>query len=60
MDYGFKWFAILMFTIICVVAIIVFGIAYHQTETVKSAIEAGLVQDTLPGETGVFWVKPRE
>lgn len=60
MDHDFKCFVVLMLTIIVVVASIVFGITYYQTEVVKSAIQAGLVQDTLPGETGVFWVKPRE
>lgn len=29
-------------------------------ETDRSAIEQGYIQQTLPGTTGVYWVKDRE
>jgi len=33
---------------------------YHkfQADITKTALEAGYDQQSLPGETGVFWVKP--
>jgi len=51
--------------IVWIVAIIFITIggtitAYNLIEayTAKVALDAGYSQQTLPGETGVFWVKP--
>lgn len=41
--------------ILCVVAA---SYAYYRTETNRAAIEAGLVQDSVPGQFGVYWTKP--
>jgi hypothetical protein len=60
MESDLKWFIVAMVAVVSTVGVISFSISYYKSEVNKSAIQAGLVQDTLPGETGVFWVKPRE
>ena len=44
--------------IVAVVASIAQAIAYTLSTTRTAAIEAGLVQGTLPGKEGVYWVRP--
>jgi len=45
--------------IVAAVMSIAFSISWHMTATTKAAIAAGYEQTTLPGEPGVYWVKPK-
>ena len=46
--------------VVCVTAIIAGSIAYYHSNVAINAIDKGLVQKTLPGQTGVFWALPDE
>lgn len=52
-------------TIVLVILTIVSGITVYNTSTAlavlkvqQTALEQGCVQGTLPGQQGVFWIKP--
>lgn len=53
-----------LFFICAALVLIVMGVSipwsvsWHYTSITKTAIEAGMEQRTLPGQTGVHWVKP--
>lgn len=46
------------FGVVAIIAIVAGSIVHVMTTTSRAAIEAGLVQDALPGMEGVYWVEP--
>lgn len=42
---------------LCLAAIAI-PLAIYETQVAKAAIAAGLVQGTIPGRNGIYWVKP--
>ena len=43
--------------LVSVVSVIAFSLCSYHSNVANSAIEAGLVQDSVPGEQGVYWVR---
>lgn len=46
--------------IVAVAMSISFSFSWYMIATHNAAIQAGYEQTTLPGESGVHWVKPKE
>lgn len=60
MDSDVKIALIIVGGIVSAIMAIAFSVSWYYTVTTKAAIEAGYEQTTLPGESGVHWVKPKE
>jgi hypothetical protein len=51
------WVAVCGIAAVAVVVLLL-GVMVYEHAFTKAAIEAGLVQGSLPGHAGVYWVKP--
>ena len=56
MDNEGKFIVGVIIVLVTALISIPWSIAWYFTTTTKTAIEAGYHQETLPGQSGVYWV----